>query len=810
MSATASSNVFPNLAMIARYVEVVFGYAEGHVPVRLIAEKGMPPGPTETPFHPADGDLAAVIHEHARRADATGRALYVVPGCVARPGRAKAEDIVETGVVLVDLDEGDIAAKRAHLLHHLGTPALEIASGGLASDGQPRLHLYWRLTEPARGSDLGAVAALRARVAEKVGGDRSFASLHQPIRIAGSIHGKHGHRRVVEIIASSGREIDLDDLAEAVAAMPVLPGAGMDTSDRAPGTRAGPGADDLQGRQIREGAVDEVTRFEAISMVIGHWLRRVRLGKETLAEAWKAIREYNAACIRPPWPEDRLRREFDALKRLDDRNHGQSGPSAPSQGSAGPGEVDRKNPRQGEGGADDGSGTSGEETGAAADGPGTPAPPFSEDALAAAFTAAHGDDWRHVLVWGRWLHWSGQRWEQDARGEVREHLRQICRVAAARAEKPGEARRIASERTIRAAEAIARTDPRHAEAADAWDLDPMLLNTPSGILDVASGEIGPHRRQARITKLAGASPGDGCPLWERFVAEITGGDTELAAYLARVCGYCLTGQTSEQAFFFLHGPGANGKSVLLSIIADVLGDYAATAPLETFMASRGDRHPTELAGLMGTRAVLVSETEPGRSWAESRIKTVTGGDRIRARFMHRDFFEFTPGFKLLVAGNHRPRLDGVGEAMRRRLHLIPFTVTIPPDRRDPDLIGKLRSERDGILGWMLAGCADWQRRGLAPPETVVAAGAAYAEDEDLVGQWIAEACIVGRDAVATSAALFESWSSWADATGSPRGSQRDLGEALKARGFKPARRSGARCWTGIATRRGVFGNGAAT
>ena len=233
----------------------------------------------------------------------------------------------------------------------------------------------------------------------------------------------------------------------------------------------------------------------------------------------------------------------------------------------------------------------------------------------------------------------------------------------------------------------------------------------------------------------------------------------------RVVGYCLTGVTSEHALFFLYGTGANGKSVFVSTIAAILGDYATTAAMDMFMATTGDRHPTDMAGLRGARMVSSIETEQGRRWAESKLKALTGGDRITARFMRQDFFEFTPQFKLLVAGNHKPAIRNVDEAMRRRLHLIPFTVTIPPARRDQRLQDKLLAERDGILAWAVQGCLEWQRVGLRPPAAVNAATAEYFEAEDALGRWLAEGCLRGANLTATSAALFAAWKSWAEANG---------------------------------------------
>ena len=461
--------------------------------------------------------------------------------------------------------------------------------------------------------------------------------------------------------------------------------------------------------------------------------------------------------IVPPWPEERLRVEFRSLEQKDRLQHDWTVAAA-------------KTP----------------ETGLL----------ITEDALADRFSELSAPDWRYVAVWTAWLKWAGTRWQIDTAGEVFEEIRQICRAAAVSAQA-ADIRRIRSDRTIRAVERIARSDPRHAALPEEFDADTMLLNTPAGTVDLRTGEIGPHLRAAAMTRQTAASPGRDCPLWEEFLDEITGGDPALLAYLARVAGYCLSGDTSEQVFFFLHGAGANGKSVFLSVLADVLGDYGVTAPLETFMAGKGERHPTDLAGLRGARLVTVNETESGRAWAESRIKAITGGDKLRVRFMHRDFFEFQPTFKLLIAGNHRPRLSGVGEAMRRRLHLVPFEVTIPPERRDRQLLFKLKAERDGILGWMLDGCAEWRQLGLAPPACVVDAAHEYFEDEDVVGQWIEEECQLDPSRSSAASALFTSWSTWADRNGAERGSQRELGEALKARGFEPKRSARSRGWQGI-------------
>jgi putative DNA primase/helicase len=168
--------------------------------------------------------------------------------------------------------------------------------------------------------------------------------------------------------------------------------------------------------------------------------------------------------------------------------------------------------------------------------------------------------------------------------------------------------------------------------------------------------------------------------------------TELIAFLQRMAGYSLTGSIQEHALFFHHGVGANGKSTFASVLAGILGDYQRTAPIETFVASWGERHPTDLAGFQGARLVTAIETEEGRRWDETKVKTLTGGDRVSARFMRQDFFEYQPQFKLMIAGNHKPALRSVDEAIRRRLHLVPWAVVIPPAERDKNLGDKLRAE----------------------------------------------------------------------------------------------------------------------
>jgi putative DNA primase/helicase len=415
-------------------------------------------------------------------------------------------------------------------------------------------------------------------------------------------------------------------------------------------------------------------------------------------------------------------------------------------------------------------------------------PAYSEDAIACFFTEVHGEDLRYVAARGKWFAWNGQRWAVDDTVRVFDLARTSCReIATAETLGEREAKRIASAKTRAAVENLARGDRRHAAIIAQWDTDPWLLNTPDGIVDLRTGDIRPHKREDYCTKITTTSSAGNCPMWLEFLQRITDGDEELQEFLRRIAGYCLTGLTREHALFFLYGTGANGKSVFINTISGIMGDYQTTALMETFMASRGDRHPTELASLLGARLVTAIETEEGRRWAESRIKTLTGGDPISARFMRQDPFEFQPQFKLLIAGNHKPSLRSVDEAIRRRLHLVPFTVTIPEDERDEQLAEKLKGEWPGILAWAIEGAVEWGMMGLQPPEAVRLATEQYLEAEDTLVRWIEESCNVGQTFAATTAHLYRSWREWCETSGEYAGSLKRFSQNLEARDFERTR-----------------------
>jgi putative DNA primase/helicase len=406
----------------------------------------------------------------------------------------------------------------------------------------------------------------------------------------------------------------------------------------------------------------------------------------------------------------------------------------------------------------------------------------TEDCLALDFISEHVDDLRYVGEWGKWMRWDGQKWREDktasAYDMIRKHVRQMVFRSA-----NIEQRKLATAQKVAAVERLARTDQRIATTADVWDADPWLLDTPGGIVDLATGELMPSDPAFCMTKIAAVTPGGDCPTWKAFLNKSLAGDTDLIAYIQRVLGYCLTGDVREHELYFFYGRGANGKSVLLSTVSRILGDYSTTMPMEALMDKNHQEHPTELAGLQGARIAIANETEKGRRWAEARIKNITGGEPVSARFMRQDYFKFMPQFKLLIVGNHKPGLRSVDEAVRRRFRMIPFTVTIPEHERDKALAEKLWAEAGGILAWMIEGALAWQRTGLQAPSAVCVATEDYLSGEDAVSTWFEERCERDPDERISRDRLFHSWSRWAELAREPVGTMRQFLDAMRERDF---------------------------
>jgi putative DNA primase/helicase len=426
---------------------------------------------------------------------------------------------------------------------------------------------------------------------------------------------------------------------------------------------------------------------------------------------------------------------------------------------------------------------------------------ITQDDAACEFVQQYAGRLRFCHSTARWFEWTGVYWRKD----ITELAFQFARTLGHELTEGANARALKEVRRTQFAKGVelfARGDQALATTIDEWDHDPFLLGTPGGTVDLRNGKLLAPRATDGITKLTAVAPADAmaCPRWLSFMDE-TFGNAEVCGFVQQWCGYTLTGDVSEHALLFGSGAGGNGKSVFINTIAGLMGDYATTAAMDTFTASAHDRHTTELAMLRGARLVTVSETEEGRAWAENRIKQLTGGDPITARFMRQDNFTYKPTFKLTIVGNHEPELRNVDEAMRRRVNILPFSRR--PAQPDRHLEVKLRGEWPGILRWMIQGCLDWQESGLQPPATVCQATEAYFAEQDLFGQWLEEMCDVepGNAAkIASTTELFRSWSEFAKAAGENAGNTKSFASAMRRRGLKRYRSSLMRGYVGVRLR----------
>jgi putative DNA primase/helicase len=436
--------------------------------------------------------------------------------------------------------------------------------------------------------------------------------------------------------------------------------------------------------------------------------------------------------------------------------------------------------------------------------------PLTEDTAAIRFAEEFGDQLRYCHDRGCWFRWTGSIWSPDRTNLAFHYARELARGLAQQEDARG---RVAAARTTFASgvERYARADPIFARTSEDWDCDPWAAGCPGGVLNLRTGLVERPDPAQGITKSLAVSPADqpDCPGWLAFLTETFGGDAGVIRFVQLFVGYALTGDVSEHALVFGYGAGGNGKSVLLNTVTGILGDYAVTAAMDTFTASRSDKHPTELAMLAGARFVTASETEDGKAWAEARIKQLTGGDPIQARFMRRDFFQYRPEFKLFVVGNHRPELHSVDEAARRRFNIVPFDHR--PAQPDPDLERRLRAEWPAILRWMIEGCLDWQASRLIRPESVIAATENYFHDQDLFGQWVEEECDAepgNPHKWDLSSRLFKHWKAYAERAGEHAGNTKTFAEAMRRQGFQSHRGAkGMRQFRGVQLTRLAMGDG---
>ncbi len=426
------------------------------------------------------------------------------------------------------------------------------------------------------------------------------------------------------------------------------------------------------------------------------------------------------------------------------------------------------------------------------------------------FLKAYGDVIRYCITWNKFLYWNGTNWEVDNRGRVEEKvvdfIHQMYRglriindkVLAAAFEK----HLIKSESLRRIQAIIGLLKMSGSIKTEDWELDTdiYLFNIEGLTLNLKNGKAKEPSIKNLITKKSRFiyNRDAECPTWNLFLLQIFNKDMQLIRFIQKAMGYALSGDVSEQCLFILWGTGANGKSTFLNVLQYLFGDYACSTMIETFMKKNSEQS-NDLARLKGARLVTTSEVEQGKPLSESLIKQITGEDELTARFLYGKYFSFKPTFKIFMATNHKPRIRGVDNGIWRRIKMIPFTVTIPPEQRDKKLTEKLIAENSGILNWLIQGYSIWRKEGLEEPKVIKEANTEYRMDMDVVGSFVND-CIE-FDATQkwrlNNTLLYQTYMRWCSKNNERIQSQKWLTMRLSEKGFKKLLTNGERVWIGL-------------
>lgn len=430
------------------------------------------------------------------------------------------------------------------------------------------------------------------------------------------------------------------------------------------------------------------------------------------------------------------------------------------------------------------------------------------------FVTQNVQDVRSVMAWRNpWILFDGQRWSPDSTGHIDRLAKQTVRriySEAARAQDDIQreqllkhALRSESAQRIRAMLELARTEPELSTLPKELDANPWLFNVQNGTVNLKTGVLKPHNREQLITRLAPVDydPDATAPRWEQFLLEIMNGDAELVEFLQRAVGYALTGDIREQCLFFCYGQGSNGKSTFLETLRTLFGDYGQQSDFNTFLNSKGDGPRNDLARMQGARLVTASEADGEKGFDTRVVKLLTGDDTIVARRLYEEFFEFKPQHKLFLAANHKPIVKEQTVGFWRRMRLIPFTVSFTDAQRDKGLSRKLEREMSGILNWAIAGCTAWRRHGLGSPRAVQRATMSYREENDILGEFMSQACVMDEKAWTATPLLYRAFVEWWTETRGPRSQPISLGwfgRLLSERpDLRPKKRKQMRGWSGI-------------
>lgn len=429
---------------------------------------------------------------------------------------------------------------------------------------------------------------------------------------------------------------------------------------------------------------------------------------------------------------------------------------------------------------------------------------LTEDGVAKALSHAYKNKLKFCHTSGKWYVWTGSHWRREDTRLAFHWCRKMCqKVRNTNPDAKAAAKALSRHNTATGVEKFAQADRAFAVQAEQWDRNLWLLGTPDGTVNLKTGELKPARQNDFVTKLAIAGPipleefdaDQHCPRWLEFLRHATGQDEEVIRFLGQWAGYCLTGDTREEALLFVHGPGGSGKSTFINTLATIVGDYARSMETESLTAQRHARHSTEIARLTGVRLAYASETEAGKAWAENRIKQLTGGDTMVARFMRQDDFQFKPQLKLTIVGNNRPTFEKLDSALRRRFNVLAFDKV--PAKPDHGLKAALDAEHPGILAWAIQGCLDWQENGLLRPAKMLRETEEYFASEDVFANWLDEKCDLAPNNMVRSSELLNNLNWYLHTQGRARWTTNQFADEMKTRGFSQKRTSGGNVWLGI-------------
>jgi len=669
-----------------------------------------------------------------RDANQAGEGVYVGANPRKAIGGKCDADVALAPCLFADFDDITIDAVRFRLSEtSLPAPTLTIASGH-------GVHIYFRLKEPI--TDLASWTNRQKDLAALVQGDASICNASRLMRIPGFQNWKSPAGPCGIIEACADRVYELAELHESIPQREVV-------ADESKRNAANPSDDESNV------GTDNTSHPDI--------LIRARL----YADKWPGVAEgsrnveavKHAACLQ----RDFALSEDDAFPIFESWNNRNEPPLSESElrGCLSNGRKYGNHP-----------------IGVLAE---SRNGPLTEQWLAERMVRRHGKDLGYCTTHG-WFVWDCRRWRRDDLLEVerraKETILSLYRDAANTADDIQRkalvdfAKASESNHRLKAVIELARSERGIPIRADDLDGDVWLLNAENGTLDLRTGRLRGHERDDLITKIAPVEYRDDaeCPVFRQFLRTTFANDDTMIAFVQRALGSSLSGATREHALHVLHGTGSNGKSTLLTCVTEMLGDYAKTAAPKLLVRRDREEHSTELADLHGVRFVASVETAEGGRLDEERVKQLTGGDRIKARYMRKDFFEFSPTHKLFLATNHKPDVRGQDHAIWRRIFLWPFVVTIPDDKQDYELPAKLKAEWPGILRLFAEGCLQWQRSGLGAPDSVKAATAQYKEESDLIGQFIGECCELGDDFEVGGGEFYWVYRTWTlDNGGKPLG-----------------------------------------